>query len=194
MTETDRGSRTGLAIAHCRLRPMQSDDRDRILGWRNADRIRTRMYTDHLIGEAEHDRWFAAALTDPTAAYRVYEHRGRPIGFVGFTAIDRHNGRCEWGFYLGEEDAPRGSGASLGLLALDDAFGPLDIGKLCCEVFGFNAPALRFLKRLGFVEEGRLVRHAMKAGALLDVVLLARLSDRWAANRATLSSATVQQA
>ena len=193
MSDTDRGSRIGPTIADGRLRPMQSDDRDRVLGWRNADRIRTRMYTDHVIGEAEHGRWFAAALTDPTAAYRLYEHRGRPIGFVGFTAIDRLNGRCDWGFYLGEADAPRGCGTSLGLLALDEAFGPLDIGKLCCEVFAFNAPALRFLNRLGFVEEGRRVRHAMKAGVLQDVVLLGRFRDRWAEDRAALMSAVTQE-
>jgi len=194
MTATDRTSTTVLAFADHRLRPMQAADSGRILAWRNADRIRARMFSDHVIGEAEHARWFTAALCDPTAAYRLYEHKGRPIGFVSFTGIDRHNRRCAWGFYLGDEDAPPGSGSAMGLLALDDAFGPLSMGKLCCEVFAFNGPAIRFLKRLGFCEEGRLVRHALKDGALQDVVLLARFGDPWPEDRPALMSSVFQEA
>jgi UDP-4-amino-4,6-dideoxy-N-acetyl-beta-L-altrosamine N-acetyltransferase len=194
MTETDRARTTGLAFADCRLRPMNAGDRDRVLEWRNADRIRANMYSDHIIGEAEHARWFTAALEDAKAAYRLYEHQGRPMGFVSFTGIDRQNGRCAWAFYLGEADAPRGSGAAMELLALDEAFGPLDIRKLCCEVFAFNAAVVRLHKRFGFAEEGRLVRHAMKAGALQDVVLLARFGDSWAEDRPGLMSTVFQEA
>lgn len=194
MNPPDRMRPIGLTFADCTLRPMRADDRDRILAWRNADRVRANMYSDHLIGAAEHDRWFAAALTDPKAAYRLYEHQGRPIGFVSFTGIDRHNDRCAWAFYLGEEDAPRGSGAAMELLALDEAFGPQAIGKLCCEVLAFNAAVVRLHKRFGFLEEGRLVRHARKSGALEDVVLLARFGESWPDDRPALMSAVFQEA
>ncbi len=194
MTKTDRPPTTVLAFADYRLRPMQAADCNRILEWRNADRIRARMFSDHIIGEAEHARWFTAALSDPTAAYSLCERQGRPIGFVSFTGIDRQNCRCAWGFYLGDDDVPPGSGSAMGLLALDDAFGPLKIGKLCCEVFAFNGPAIRFLKRLGFCEEGRLVRHAMKDGVLQDVVLLARFGETWRDDRPALLSTVFQEA
>ncbi len=44
------------------LRPMVESDRVRILAWRNTERVRSKMYTDHVIEQNEHDRWFDAAL------------------------------------------------------------------------------------------------------------------------------------
>jgi UDP-4-amino-4,6-dideoxy-N-acetyl-beta-L-altrosamine N-acetyltransferase len=187
MTDTPRPSRSsGLRFTDCRLRPLGPEDQARTLAWRNQDRVRANMYSDHLIGADEHARWFAGSLSNPAAAYRIYEYQGRPLGFVSFTGIDRHNDRCSWAFYLGEADAPRGSGAAMELLALDEVFGDLGIGKLCCEVFAFNAAVVRLHKRFGFVEEGRLVRHARKDDLLQDVVVLARFADGWDADRPAL--------
>lgn len=165
---------------------MAEQDRVRVLAWRNQDRIRANMYSDHLIAPDEHDRWFDRALSDATAAYRIFEHQGRALGFVSFTGMDRTHGRCTWAFYLGEADAPRGSGAAMEMLALDEVFGPLGIRKLCCEVFSFNAGVVRLHQRFGFVQEGLLVRHHLKAGELQDIVCLARFADTWPEDRAAL--------
>ncbi|WP_339914242.1 UDP-4-amino-4,6-dideoxy-N-acetyl-beta-L-altrosamine N-acetyltransferase [uncultured Brevundimonas sp.] len=187
MTDAPRMSRTPtLRFQDCRLRPLAAADSDRLLAWRNQDRVRANMYSDHVIGAEEHARWLAVSLVSPDAVYLIYEYQDRPLGFVSFTGIDRHNARCSWAFYLGEADAPRGSGAAMELLALDRVFGDIGIGKLCCEVFAFNAAVIRLHKRFGFVEEGRLVRHARKDDQLQDVVLLARFGDNWPDDRPAL--------
>lgn len=179
--------------ADCRLRPLDEGDRDRVLAWRNQDRIRANMYTDHVIDREEHDRWFDRSLTDGAATYRIFEHRDRPLGFVSFTGIDRTHGRSTWAFYLGEADAPRGSGAAMEVLALDEAFGPLAIRKLCCEVFAFNAGVIRLHERFGFSREGLLKDHYIKNGAAQDVVCMARFGEGWAADRAALMPALFQE-
>lgn len=172
--------------AECNLRPMAELDRSLVLAWRNQERIRANMYSDHLIAADEHDRWFDRALTDTTAAYRIFEHQGRALGFVSFTGIDRVNDRCNWAFYLGEADAPRGSGAAMEFLALDEAFGSVGIQKLCCEVFTFNAGVVRLHRRFGFVQEGLFARHYLKAGMMQDIVSLARFAQDWPRDRAAL--------
>lgn len=172
--------------ADCHLRPLAPDDSARVLSWRNQDRVRAGMYSDHIITQDEHDRWFAAALIDPTAVYCIFEHQDRPLGFVSFTAINRVHDRCTWAFYLGEADAPRGSGAAMELLALDQVFDGIRIGKLCCEVFVLNAGVVRLHQRFGFVEEGRFVRHYRKNGEMQDIVCLARFAEGWASDRAAL--------
>ena len=172
-----------MLYADCALRRLDGRDGERVLAWRNQDRVRAGMYSDHIITPGEHARWFAAALIDPTAAYFIFEHRGRALGFVSFTAIDRLNDRCTWAFYLGEPDAPRGSGAAMEFLALDEAFGEIGVGKLCCEVFAFNAGVVRLHQRFGFVQEGRFVRHYRKNGAMEDIVCLALFDADWAAGR-----------
>ena len=179
--------------ADCCLRPLCEDDRERVLSWRNQDRIRANMYTDHVIHRDEHDRWFDRSLTDGTAAYRIFEHREQPLGFVSFTGIDRVHGRSTWAFYLGEADAPRGSGAAMELLALDEAFGSLCIRKLCCEVFAFNTGVVRLHERFGFAREGLFRSHYFKNGELQDIVCMARFAEGWPADRAVLMAAVFQE-
>lgn len=171
----------------CALRPLAEADRVRLLAWRNQDHIRRNMYTHHRISRDEHDRWFDRALEAVTARYLIFELRARPVGFVSFTGIDHTHGRCNWAFYLGEADVPRGTGAAMEYLALDHAFDTVGVDKLCCEVLGFNAGVVRLHQRFGFHQEGLLERHHRRDGEAHDVVLLARFADGWRADRAAIA-------
>ena len=172
--------------ADCALRPATMEDAGRLRAWRNQDRIRANMYSDHIIGEAEHVAWLERTLASDTARVLIFEFQGRPVGMVGFSNIDRHNDRCDWAFYLGE-DTPRGTGAAMEYLALDHAFDDLNIGKLCCEVFAFNVGVVKMHGRFGFRQEGLFVRHRMKDGVLQDVVALALFAEDWREGRETMA-------
>lgn len=128
------------------IRPIEINDKDRILQWRNSERVRCNMYNAHVISQQEHDAWFTRALADTPAPYLVFLQEKKPIGFMSFTNISNLNGRCYWAFYLGETDVPRGSGSVMEFFALDYAFLTLKIRKLCCEVFTFNAGVINFMK------------------------------------------------
>src|SRR5581483_5851460 len=114
-------------------RALREKDRPLVLQWRNSERVRSAMYTDHLITEAEHAQWFSSALRADDASYLICELQQRPSGFVSFSQISRLHGRCSWAFYLGEANVPRGAGAAMEFLALAFAFERLAIRKLCCE-------------------------------------------------------------
>ena len=161
------------------LRPLAAADRERLLLWRNSERVRASMYTDHIIAPDEHEQWFARAVRDPAAVHLVCEYRGRPVGVVSFTGISRVHGRCSWAFYLGETDVPKGMGAAMEFLALSHAFETLGVGKLCCEVFAFNSGVIRLHEKFGFVREGRLLKHYVKNGKHEDVICLARFREGW---------------
>jgi len=169
-----------------RLRPMAEPDKARILAWRNSERVRVNMYTDHLIGTDEHERWFAAAQVDDRGRYLVFENSTRPLGFVSFTGTVPKHGRCSWAFYLGEADVKPGTGSVMEFLALDYAFGALGIRKLCCEVFVFNTGVVRLHERFGFQQEGLLREHYRKGDKYADVVVLARFAAGWPEDRAAL--------
>lgn len=173
------------------LRLINENDRARVLAWRNQDRVRANMYTDHIISGDEHSAWLSNALTDSTSRYLIAEYSGRPIGLVSFNNIDKQHGRCSWAFYLGETDAPRGSGAAMEMNALDYAFQRLKIRKLCCEVFAFNTAVLRLHSRFGFAEEGRFIRHVHRNGEFQDVVYLARFGETWLEDRVTILEGTL---
>lgn len=67
----------------------------------------------------------------------------------------------------------------MGFLALEYLFETLNLRKVTGEAFAFNSDSLKFHKRLGFVEEGRLVGHVLKAGRYEDVLIMAIFRDGW---------------
>ncbi|HEY9857801.1 MAG TPA: UDP-4-amino-4,6-dideoxy-N-acetyl-beta-L-altrosamine N-acetyltransferase [Stenomitos sp.] len=170
------------------LRPMADSDLERVLAWRNSERIRTCMFTDQPIALEAHRAWWDRAKSNPQAEHLVFERDGLPLGVVNVTQIDRHHGRCSWGFYIGEAEAPRGSGTVMGILALDHIFHRLGVRKLCAEVLGSNAASLGYHLKLGFKQEGRLVRHVLKGDRYEDVVLFAHFAADWAAARPLLAA------
>lgn len=161
------------------IRPIEVNDKDRILLWRNSERVRCNMYTDQIISRQEHDAWFARVLTDTPAHYLIFMHKESPIGFISFTNISAANGRCYWAFYLGETDVPRGVGSVMEFFALDYAFLTLKIRKLCCEVFSFNESVIKLHEKFGFAQEGRLVEHYLKNMNYEDIVSLAKFGLNW---------------
>jgi UDP-4-amino-4,6-dideoxy-N-acetyl-beta-L-altrosamine N-acetyltransferase len=165
------------------IRLIDQNDKELILSWRNSERVRCNMYSDHLITQKEHDTWFSKALVDISAVYLLFLYMERPIGFISFTHIDKIHQRCFWAFYLGEVDVPRGSGSVMEYFALDYAYMTLKIRKLCAEVFIFNSTVIRLHEKFGFIEEGRFVAHYLKNGQYEDIVCIARFMETWLDDR-----------
>jgi UDP-4-amino-4,6-dideoxy-N-acetyl-beta-L-altrosamine N-acetyltransferase len=170
------------------LRPIEERDLDMVLAWRNSPRVRSYMYTDHVITPEEHRAWFERTRQAEFPAALIFEYQGSPVGLKSFSQVDRHNNRCYWGFYLGETGLPRGCGTAMGFLALEYIFEQHGFRKLCAEAFAFNEGSARYHTRLGFVEEGRFVRHVLKNGRYEDVVSFAIFRDDWCSGKAALAA------
>lgn len=162
------------------FRDLKYEDKQKVLGWRNQERIRENMYTDHIITEEEHDNWISQVLKDKSEKnYVIAEYQNQPVGLVSFTNINRKNGICYWGFYLGDTSSPRGSGFVIEFMALEYAFERLSIRKIYCEIFAFNKAVIKQHTRFGFEQEGILKKHALKRDNYEDVVLMAMFRDQW---------------
>jgi UDP-4-amino-4,6-dideoxy-N-acetyl-beta-L-altrosamine N-acetyltransferase len=170
------------------IRPIEINDKDQILQWRNSERVRRNMYNDYLISQQEHDAWFARALAEIPVPNLIFSHQGRGIGFISFMNISAANGRCYWSFYLGEADVPLGAGSVMEFFSLDYAFINLKIRKLCCEVFFFNKSVIKLHKKFGFVQEGRFVDHYLKNEKYEDIVCLAKFRTNWIDERETFKT------
>jgi UDP-4-amino-4,6-dideoxy-N-acetyl-beta-L-altrosamine N-acetyltransferase len=170
-----------------KLRSINDSDKERILTWRNSDRVRRNMYTDHLITPEEHESWCNKIHQDESVDYKIFECEGRSIGLVGFTQINRLHNTCYWAFYLGEVDVPAKSGAVMEFMALDYAFKELEIRKLCCEVFCFNEKVVKMHKKFGFRQEDLFIKHKLKAGQHEDVVFLVMFEDDWTGKKDEMS-------
>ena len=136
------------------VRPMCSDDLERVLAWRNHPEVRSYMYTHHRIAMEEHIRWFRNSEQNESHHPMIFELDGVPLGFVNLTeSVKGHI--ADWGFYLAPE-VPRGTGPLLGKAALDYAFDQLGLHKICGQALDFNVRSIRFHLAMGFQLEGTL--------------------------------------
>ncbi len=165
-----------------RLRPMLDRDLEMVMAWRNAPEVRKNMYTQQVITLAEHQRWWAKIKEDQNSKYLIFEVNDVPAGLVNFTDIDPVHKTAFWGFYTCPS-APRGTGSRMETLALDFAFGPLALNKLCCEVLAFNKAVISLHIKFGFSQEGIFKAHKMLNGMYENVHRLAIFAKDWAANR-----------
>jgi UDP-4-amino-4,6-dideoxy-N-acetyl-beta-L-altrosamine N-acetyltransferase len=165
--------------ASYQLRPLQEEDLQIILDWRNSQRVRDVMYSDQIISWEEHQAWYHRTREEPTVMSMIFEYNKLPAGFVNFTRIHPVHRTAYWGFYLGQDELPKGTAYIMGNLALEQAFETLHLRKLCGEVFAFNSKSMRYHERLGFEREGLLREHFWKHGEFQDIVCYAIFQDHY---------------
>lgn len=162
-----------------RLRNIEREDLPVIWKWRNAEHIRIHMYNDQPIPWEDHVAWFDREQQNTSSYTKLFIHKNRPLGLVRFSEIDLDHQTCHWGFYIGEKNAPKGSGTVMGMLALHFLFSEVEVRKVCAEVLGFNAGSLRYHEKLGFVQEGRLKEQIKRGDQLIDVIPMGLFKDVW---------------
>jgi UDP-4-amino-4,6-dideoxy-N-acetyl-beta-L-altrosamine N-acetyltransferase len=161
------------------LRPIAERDLRTVWRWRNSERVRAVSFTDHEITWEEHLAWYERSKNDDSIQPMLFECGAKPTGVVNFTRIDRQAGSSVWGFHIGDQNPPKGSASAMGFIALDYAFGELDLRKVVGQSFVSNESGLRYHQRLGFreVEEDR--PRVKKGGETLDVMRLELTAERW---------------
>lgn len=137
------------------------------------------MYNDQIISYDEHMSWYQSLQKSEVTHVKILLYFEEPIGLVNFNKINKHNNTCYWGFYIGNLNAPKGSGTILGYLALSYIFENQKVRKVCSEIIGNNIQSIKFHQKIGFVEEGRLIEHINKDNKFVDVILMAQFHYQW---------------
>jgi UDP-4-amino-4,6-dideoxy-N-acetyl-beta-L-altrosamine N-acetyltransferase len=168
-------------IEACQIRMMTKEDLPTVLAWRNHPDVRRFMFTQHEIGLEEHRNWFAKASLDTNRRLLIVEEAKQPIGYVQFSQVT-DGGIADWGFYV-RPDAPKGTGRKLGAMALNHAFGPLKLHKVCGQAIAGNQPSIAFHQRLGFVLEGVFRDQQCINGSYYSVHCFGLLANEWRLGR-----------
>ena len=158
------------------LRYMEEKDLQLVLKWRNSDRIRTNMFNDRRIKLKEHRDWYFN-LDKVKNHFLIFEYNNDPAGLVYFKDLDFDNLSCYWGFYIGKEKLPKGTGTKMGNLGLEFAFKKLNINKLCGQVFAFNHRSIQFHKKLGFIKENEF--KYFRNNKYEDVIRYVLYKNQW---------------
>lgn len=146
---------------------------------RNEPQVRQGMYTDHEIGEGEHEAWLERVLADPHAAYFAIHADGALAGLVNLTNIHPVHRRADWGFYLSQRFAGQGIGRAFADQLFQHAFDTLGLDKINGEVLETNTGSLAFHRALGFAEEGFRHAHIRREGRSLGIHLFGLTKTGW---------------
>lgn len=171
---------------HVAIRPMSPDDAaayaaafqedadlGRLLGVeRDPDEQSVRERVRGQAQRAEEGGAVELAIADPTTdAF---------WGSVILHSFDWQHRRCEIGFWVIPAVRGRGIGSRAVALALDWAFGDLDLLRVEMTTAPENPAVPAVARRLGFVQEGVLRSRNIERGQRVDIIWFGILREEWA--------------
>lgn len=150
-----------------------------IYNWRNQPFIREVMYNSDFIKWEDHVNWLRSVFQDEMKFIKVLYYKDVPYGIANFHLTNKVSGFGEWGFYIGDKNAPRGMGKVLAYSMLNFLFEEVKIRKVCADVLDFNRVSLNFHEKVGFKQDGILREHIYKNSRYCDVHLFSIFEEEW---------------
>ena len=140
------------------LRPFTKKDLAYIQRWSNDAELRKLTGEIAPISQAEAEKYYYKELrSDENRAWYtiVVKKENRVIGEAGLLRMFRPWRNTDMTIIIGEKDARgKGYGKEAGHLLLTHAFHELGFHRISVGVVGFNKPAIKYWKSLGFKKEG----------------------------------------
>jgi len=175
------------------LRDLEPGDEEQLYRWRLEPEVERWMSDAAVPDRGAHQRWFVDLLAGGDGRGWMITRSGKPVGLLTLTGLASHHRRAAWNWFVGDADARgRGVGRAAQVLGLDKAFVELGVDKVWAEVMADNDGALKLQAGAGFLREGYLRDHVLKAGRRRDVVLLGILASDWRACREKARGALVE--
>ena len=162
------------------LERISQSDKASLRQWRNDPAVSKWMYTNHEIGEAEHNAWFDTMMVDASKVYWKVVVDGVAVGAIFLTGISAPEKSCEWGMYLADVDV-RGKGVAQAACALSfrHAFTDLGMKVVKCEAVAQNEDAIGLYESVGYVRTGVQAPAVKRGDEMLSVVTLELTRDSW---------------
>lgn len=156
------------------LRPVQPDDKERSIIWRNDPEIGDMALSyRYPVMDSMEDSWYKKILTgeDQSNVYFsiVNITDGKHIGFVHLYNIDYIARNAFLGIVIGDKSEHRNGKATEAIhIIICYAFMQLNLIKINLEVASFNNKAISLYKTLGFMTEGILRKQLFLSGKYYD--------------------------
>ena len=104
----------------------------------------------------------------------------RLIGTTGLHELDFRNRRAVFGLQIGElSEWGKGYGTEATRMAVDYAFGTLNLNRVELQVLENNTAGIRVYEKVGFRREGVLRQHIHVDGAYVNTLVMGILRSEW---------------
>ncbi len=115
------------------------------------------------------EKWTYPKGMPDVMAFALY-HEETLIGQAELKSIRWFNRKAELGLFLDQQWQGRGMGFEAMKVLITHAFDQMNLYRLEAEVIEYNKAALRLVKKLGFVQEGRLREARYFDGKYFDIL------------------------
>jgi UDP-4-amino-4,6-dideoxy-N-acetyl-beta-L-altrosamine N-acetyltransferase len=123
-------------------------EKSMVLGWRNNDNIRKRMFHQELISLEQHRAFIDSLRNKKDALYFLLYENKDAVGVIDFTDIDLQKGSAEIGLYA--NPSLHGVGKKLMQNIISYGFGHLKLKQLYAAAFKNNTKAISLYRRFDF--------------------------------------------
>lgn len=178
---------------HFYLKPLAASDVERIAVWYEdikdlaqiESKLSVPLNTRSLEKLWQDDLVHSEPGTDYLFAIR--DEEGEPVGHTGLQEISYANGNGVVFIYVKKNMRRSGIALRATALLLDLAYFQLRLHRITTYVHADNTASAGLVKKLGFIDEGRMREGYFYDGAYGDVDIVGLLSSEWAASRGALS-------
>ncbi len=153
--------------------------------WADADFLR--LY-DSVPAYPQTEAQLAKRIEDGQKGERTFLFGIRPltgddlIGLLELDGVMWSHGTTFVSIAIGDEaNRGKGYGRDAMRLALNYAFGELNLHRVCLTVFSYNIGAMKLYESLGFTREGVYREHLRRDGRRYDMLLYGLLVHEWGA-------------
>ena len=162
------------------IRALELSDCDRVLEWRNSERVRSVSVVETEIPADDHDRWFHRVLETRPDQFLILEVRGEAFGIARIDAVAGSDDVFTWSCNSGEAALTPGVGAALPVIAIALGMERFKARRMDADVLSNNKNMLGVHRRLKIPLEGVRRAHLTRGdGTLLDVHEFGLLREEW---------------
>lgn len=152
---------------------LKDEEKELVRNWRNHDRVRGWMYSSNVISPEEHSKFIDGLKEDNKNYYWLAMNKdGKYLGVIYLNDLNISNRNAYIGIYSEQTNKLSGSGKLLIECLRRIAFDILSLHSLKLEVVENNEKAIRFYKKSGFSEEGRLKEFIFRNDKWCDVIVM----------------------
>jgi UDP-4-amino-4,6-dideoxy-N-acetyl-beta-L-altrosamine N-acetyltransferase len=160
------------------IRALEREDLPRLVRWRNDPEARRFIFSYLPLSMEEEERWFSRYLEQEKNKVFIIEVKDKKeaIGYLLLSNIDHKNQNAEIGIHIDERDYQgKGYGKDAMRTFLRFLFCEMNLHRIYLYVHEYNERAIKFYRRMGFMDEGILRDATYTEGRFQNILLMSIL-------------------
>ena len=165
-----------------KIRPIQVEDTDYIIKWRNRPSVKSQFIYQKDLTREEHLNWMQNMVaTGKVAQFIIIDlETNAPIGSTFLRDIDTVHSKAEFGIFIGE-GIMRGKGMGTDAIKLTSQYGfeHLKLNRIFLRILADNLASINSCRKAGFTQEGIFRKEVFVNGKFCDVLYMGMLKEEY---------------